>query len=104
MVDRSALKLGRVPHPVVFASGENSVGAPLAIEGVGLGPVASRPPLGIGLLRQPRDDSFHWGVFMGWSCTHGGSLAALPEVGLLGKGCWRFVRVPQILCLTPLPG
>ena len=41
---------------------------------------------------------------MRWSYTHGGSLAALPEVGLLGKGCWRIVRVPQILCLTPLPG
>ena len=39
-----------------------------------------------------------------WSYTHGGSLAALPEVGLLGKGCWHIVRVPQILCLTPLPG
>ena len=47
-----------VPHSVVFASGE----------GVGLGPssssgpVASRPPLGIGLLRRPRGDSFHLGV------------------------------------------
>ena len=40
---------------------------------------------------------------MRWSYTHGGSLAALPEVGLLGKGWWRIVRVPQILCLTPLP-
>ena len=40
---------------------------------------------------------------MRWSYTHGGSLAALPEVGLLGKGCWCIVRVPQILCLTPLP-
>ena len=41
---------------------------------------------------------------MRWSYTHGGLLAALPEVGLLGKGCWRIVRVPQILCFTPLPG
>ena len=41
---------------------------------------------------------------MRWSYTHGGSLAALLEVGLLGKGCWHIVRVPQILCLTPLPG
>ena len=41
---------------------------------------------------------------MRWSSTHGGSLAALPEVGLLGKGCWHRIRVPQILCLTPLPG
>ena len=44
---------------------------------------------------------FTW-VFMRWPYTHGGSLAALPEVGLLGKGCWRIVRVPQNLCLTPL--
>ena len=29
---------------------------------------------------------------------------ALPDVGLLGKGCWRIVRVPQNLCLTSLPG
>ena len=42
---------GRVPHSVVSASGEDSVGIPLANEGVGLGlssssgPVASRPPL-----------------------------------------------------------
>ena len=55
-----------VPHPVVFASGEDSGCVPLANEGVGLGPssgpVASRPPLGIGLLRRPRSDSFHLGV------------------------------------------
>ena len=66
-----------VPHSVAFASGEDSVCVPLATEGVGLGPsssgpVASRPPLGIGLLRQPRGDSFHLGVFMRWSSTHGG--------------------------------
>ena len=42
---------GRVPHSVVFASGDDSVCVPLADEGVGLGPssssgpVASRPPL-----------------------------------------------------------
>ena len=42
---------GRVPHSVIFASGEDSVCIPLANEGVGLGPssssgpVASRPPL-----------------------------------------------------------
>ena len=46
---------------------------------------------------------FTW-AFMRWPYTHGGSLAALPEVGLLGKGCWRIIRVPQNLCLTPLPG
>ena len=50
-VGQSALKSGRVPHSVVFASGEDSVCIPLANEGVGLGPssssgpVASRPPL-----------------------------------------------------------
>ena len=67
-----------VPHSVVFASGVDSVCFPLANEGVGLGPsssgpVASRPPLGIGLLRRPRGDSFHLGVFMCWSSTHGGA-------------------------------
>ena len=41
---------GRVPHSVIFASGEDFVRVPLAVEGVGLGPsssgpVASRPPL-----------------------------------------------------------
>ena len=60
-----------VPHSVVLASGEDSGCIPLAIEGVGLGPVASRPPLGIGLLRRPRGDSFHLGV----------SCAGLPRMG-----------------------
>ena len=46
---------------------------------------------------------FTW-AFMCWPYMHGGSLAALPKVGLLGEGCWRIVRVPQNLCLTPLPG
>ena len=36
---------GRVPHSVVIASGKDCVCIPLANEGVGLGPVASRPPL-----------------------------------------------------------
>ena len=44
---------------------------------------------------------FAW-AFMLWPYTHGGSLAALLVVGLLGRGCWRIVRVPQNLCLTPL--
>ena len=65
-----------VPHSSVFASGVDSVCVPLAIEGVGLGPsssgpVTSCPPLGIGLLRWPRGVSFHLGVFMRWSSTHG---------------------------------
>ena len=64
-----------VPHSVVFASGEASVCIPLANEGVGLGPssgpVASRPPMEIGLLRRPRGDSFHLGV----------SCAGLPCMG-----------------------
>ena len=68
------------------------------------GPVAFLPPLGIGLLRRPHGDLFHLGVFMRWSSMHGGLLAALPEVGLLGMGCWYMFRVPQIHCLTPLPG
>ena len=29
---------------------------------------------------------------MRWPYMHGGSLVALPEVGLLGKGCWRIVK------------
>ena len=33
----------------------------------------------------------------------GGLLVALPEVRLPGMGCWCPFRVPQILCLTPLP-
>ena len=66
-----------VPHSVVFASGVDSVCDPLANEGVGLGPsssgpVASRPPLGIGLLQRPRGDAFQLGVSMRWSSTHGG--------------------------------
>ena len=61
-----------VPHSVVFASGVDSVCVPLANEGLGLGPVASRPPLGIGLLRRPCGDSFHLGVSMRWSSMHGG--------------------------------
>ena len=81
---------------------------PLANEGVGLGPSssgpgASRPPLRIGLLRRPHGDAFHLGVSMRWSSTHGGLLAALPGVRLPGMGCWCPFRVPQILCLTPLP-
>ena len=44
------------------------------------------------------------GHFMHWPYTHGGSLAAFPEVGLFSMGCWRIVRAPQNLCLTPLPG
>ena len=65
-----------VPHSVVFTSGEDSVCIPLTNEGVGLrpsssGPVASRPPLGIGLLRRPRGDSFRLGV----------SCAGLPLIG-----------------------
>ena len=59
-------------------------------------PVASRPPLGIGLLRRPSGDSFRLGVSCAGLPRIGGLLADLLEVGLL--------RVPQILCLTPLPG
>ena len=94
-----------VPHSVVFASGVDFVCVPLANEGVGLGPVASGLPLGIGLLRRPRGDSFHLGVF---SCVGlprmGGLLVALPEVRLPGLGCWCTFRVPQIFCLVPLRG
>ena len=61
-------------------------------------------PWWIGLLWWPHGDFFHLGVFMRWPSTHDGSLAAFPEVGLLGVGCWRIVRVPQKLFLIPLPG
>ena len=57
-----------VPHSVVIVSGVDFVCVPLTDVEVGLGPspfgpVASRPPLGIGLLRLPRGDSFHLDVF-----------------------------------------
>ena len=47
-----------VPRSIVFTSGMDSVCGPLATVEVGLGPsssgpVASRPPLGFGLLRRP---------------------------------------------------
>ena len=63
-VVRLALKLGRIfPHSAVFTSGADSVCIPLANEGVGLGPspagpVASRPFLVVGLLRQSSGVSF----------------------------------------------
>ena len=52
-----------------------------------------------------------WGLVcfggLAFSCVGlprmGGLLAALPEVRLPGMGCWCPFRVPQILCLTPLP-
>ena len=78
---------------------------PLANKGIllllALSPLAL--PWWIGLLRQPHGVPFTW-AFMRWPYTHGGLLAALPKVRLLGKACWRIVRVPQNLCLTPLPG
>ena len=81
----------------------------LANEGVGpglssSGPVASRPTPADRSASAASQCFFSPGRFIRWSSTHGGSLAALPEVGLLGMGCWCMIRVPQILCLTPLPG
>ena len=67
-VVRPALKSGGVPHSVAFTSGADCVCLPLANEGVGLGPsspsgpVASRPPFAVGLLRRSCSDSFHQGV------------------------------------------
>ena len=66
LVDRSALKSGRVPHSDVFASGEDSVPLSPTKEWVltllllALLPLAL--PWWIGLLRWPRCDSFHLGV------------------------------------------
>ena len=100
---------GWVPHSVVFASGEDLVCIPLANEGVGFGllllallPLAL--PWGLVCFGGLAVILFIWAFFMRWSSTHGGLLAALLEVGLLGMGCWCMFRVLQILCLTPLPG
>ena len=65
-----------VPRSIVFASGMDCVCGPLANEEVGLGPsssgpVASRPPQGLGLLRRPgrccfSPGRFHALVFYAW--------------------------------------
>ena len=65
-----------VPRSIIFASGMDSVCGPLANDEVGLGPsssgpVASRPPLGLGLLRRPgrrcfSPGHFHALVFHAW--------------------------------------
>ena len=65
-----------VPHSTALASGVDSVCGPLANEGVGLdpsssGPVASRPPLGLGLLWQPGRCYLSPGVSMRGFSTHG---------------------------------
>ena len=97
---------GWLPHSVVFASGEDSVCVPLANGGVWFGllllallPLALPWGLvcfgGLAVIFSPR--RFHALVFHVWRL-------ALPEVGLLGMGCWFMFRVPQILCLTPLLG
>ena len=62
-----------VPHSAVLASGMDSVCGPLANEGVGLGPsgpVASRPPLGLGLLRRPGRCYLSPGRFHAWFSPH----------------------------------
>ena len=97
-----------VTHSVVVASGVDSVCVPQANEGVGLGPsssgpVASRPPLGIGCFGGLAVMLFTWAFPCIGLPRTGGLLAALPEVRLSGMGCWWPFRVPQILCLTPLP-
>ena len=65
-----------VPHSSVLASGVDSVCVPLANEAVGLGPsssgpVASRPPLGLGLLRRPGRCYLSPGRFHAWSSPYG---------------------------------
>ena len=108
---------GWVPHSVVFASGEDLVCVPLANEGVGFGLLLlALLPLALpwGLVCFGGLAMifffffffffFHLGVFVHWSSMHGGLLAALPEVKLLGMGFWFMFRVPQILCFTSLPG
>ena len=76
LVGRSALKRGGFHILSSSLLARTLVCIPLANEGVVLGssssgPVASRPPMGIGLLRRPRGDSFHLGV----------SCAGLPRMG-----------------------
>ena len=65
-----------VPHSTVLASGAGSVCVPLAKEGGGLGPsssglVASRPPLGLGLLRRPGRCNLSPGRFHAGVSPHG---------------------------------
>ena len=65
-----------VPHSTVLASGVDSVCGPLANEGVGLGPsssgpVAFRPPLGLGLLRRPGRCYLSPGRCHAWVSPHG---------------------------------
>ena len=91
-----------VPHSTVLASGVDSVCGPLANEGVGLGPsssgpVASRPPLGLGCFGGLAGDIFHLGVSMRGFPRMVGLLAALLEVCLPGLSSWYPFRVPQIL-------
>ena len=109
LVDRSALKSGRVPHSVVFTSGGDCL-YPSRQRRSGSWPFfffwpccLSPSPGGSVCFGGLAAILFTW-AFMRCSCTHGGSLAALQEVGLLVKGRWHIVRVPQILCFTPLPG
>ena len=60
-----------VPHSTVLASGVDSVCGPLANKGMGLGPVASRPSLGLGLLRRPGRCYLSPGRFHAWVSPHG---------------------------------
>ena len=66
---------GWIPHSTVLASGVDSVCGLLANDGVSLGlssgPVPSRPPMGLGLLRRPSrcylsPGRFHALVFHAW--------------------------------------
>ena len=65
------------PRSIVFALGLHCVCGLLTNEEVGLGPssgpVAFRPPLGLGLLRRPgrccfSPERFHALVFRAWAC------------------------------------
>ena len=101
------MKSGRVSHSGVFALGEDSCLCPSRQQRSGSWTFFFYWPCRlwwIGLLRRPHGGFFLLGVSCAGLNTHGGSLVALPEVGLLGMGCWHIVRVPQNLCLTPLPG
>ena len=79
---------GRVPHLVVFTSGEDSVGIPLANDGVGLGPSSSSSgPVDSHPL--PADRSASAASSSGWLHGVGVVRRAIPSPGPL----WRRLRI-----------
>ena len=91
-----------VPHSVVFASGVDFVCVLLALLLLALLPLAL--PWGLVCFGGLAVILFTWAFSCVGLPRMRGLLAALPEVRLPGMGCWCTFRVPQILCLPPLPG